>query len=113
MCRRIGSKNIGFLAGKCTFLVTEEGMLAAVGTQNIDFLAGKCIFLQGTCGGQTNCFDASEAKTLVFLQENVYLKAYGSAADPLNDILVKHKAEPTTRTKSTRKVKPGSTKPND
>ena len=56
--RCIGSKNIGFLAGKCTFLVTEEGMLAAVGTQNIDFLAGKCIFLQGTSGGQTNCVDA-------------------------------------------------------
>ena len=72
MCRRIGSKNIGFLAGKCTLLVTEEGMLAVVGTQNIDFLAGKCIFLQSTRGGQTNCVDALEAKTLVFLEENVH-----------------------------------------
>ena len=66
------AKNIGFLAGNYTLLVTEEGMLAAVGTQNIDFLAGKCIFLQGTSGGQTNCVDASEAKTLIFLQENVH-----------------------------------------
>ena len=47
MCRCVGSKNIGFLAGKCTFLVTEEGMLAAVETQNIGFLAGKWKFLVG------------------------------------------------------------------
>ena len=52
--------------------MTDEGMLAAVGTQNIDFLAGKCIFLQGTCGGQTNSVYTLEAKTLVFLQENVH-----------------------------------------
>ena len=49
-------------------------MLAAVGTQNIDFLTRKCTFLQGTSGGQTNCVDASEAKTLVFLQENAHFQ---------------------------------------
>ena len=61
-----------FSCRKYTILVTEEGLLAAVGTQNIDFLAGKCIFLQGSSGGQTNRVDALEAKTLVFLQENVH-----------------------------------------
>ena len=73
LCRCIGSKNIGFLAGKSTCLVTEEGMWAAVGTQNIDFLAGSCVFLQGTSGGQTNSVDTLEAKTMVFLQENVHV----------------------------------------
>ena len=59
-------QNHWFSCRKCTFLVTEEGMLAAVGTQNIDFLAGNCVFLQSSRGGQTNCVDALEAKTLVF-----------------------------------------------
>ena len=47
-------------------------MLAAVGTQNIDFLEGRFFLLQGTSGGETICVDALEAKTLVFLQENVH-----------------------------------------
>ena len=47
-------------------------MLAAAGTQNIDFLVGIYIFLQGTSGGQTNSVYTLEAKTLVFLQENVH-----------------------------------------
>ena len=66
------AKTLGFLAGKFIFLVTEEGMLAAVGTQIIDFLARKCIVLQGTSGGQISCVDALEAKKLVFFQENVH-----------------------------------------
>ena len=43
----LDAKNISFLKAIFTFLVTEEGMLAAVGTQNIDFLAGRCTFLTG------------------------------------------------------------------
>ena len=55
------------------FIGNRGGSAGGLGSQNNEFLTGKCIFLQGTSGGQRNCVDALEAKTLVFLQENVHL----------------------------------------
>ena len=60
------------LPQKRIFIGNRGGSAGGLGSQSIDFLTGKCIFLQGTSGGQTNCVDALEAKTLVFLLENAY-----------------------------------------